>query len=103
MATLLYTTILALLLGGLLFAAWRVHLSRTAEHHGETMAYIARLRDRADEDRYRRLVEGRHRLAEVTAQIPAVPRHDGFGSFVPWEEVKAKRAALQARREQEIG
>lgn len=100
MTTVLYALLFALVLLGLLWAAWRVHLKRTAEHHDETMTRIEDLRQSS----YRDDVPGRHRIAEITTQFEAVqdvPQHDGHRRFVPWEEVKAKKAALDVRRNQE--
>lgn len=98
--SLLYTMLAVLLLAALGFAAWQLHLERTAEHHGETMTRIEGLRAEADRDR-RPPVKGQHRQAEMTQQFPAVrdvPQHDGHRPFVPWDEAKAKKAAPDAQR-----
>lgn len=100
----LITLILIAVLLTLLIAAYAVHVRQSAERHEEVMAAIDDLRAQMEREEAVRTGSGtgRHHLAEVTAQIPAVPagddadgpRHDGHDG-VDWDE--AKRALAESR------
>jgi hypothetical protein len=116
--SLLIILILIAVLLVLLFGAYTVHVRRARDHHDETMNAIDALRDEiadeADRRAYTKLVTGsfdpvpgKHRLAEITTQIPAIaedepetedaePEHRPMSHTVPWADTKRRMAQIRA-------